>query len=163
NRQRVVATAGDGVYTAPGLPPGVYRIDAELPGFTTIRRERVRVSTGEQVRVDFDLVVGGLREQVTVAAPARIVRGETGRLGTLGGPLAKDRTFSSPIIRGSVKRSHERRPPPCRRCSSGRGSSRSPSAAARPSSTTRQQRLDPRDLPFRATRFRTTSWTQWRW
>ena len=30
NRQRIVATTSDGVYAAPGLLPGEYRVDVEL-------------------------------------------------------------------------------------------------------------------------------------
>src|SRR5688500_6188868 len=42
----------DCVYTVPGLSPGDYRIDVELAGFRPIRREGVRVETGETVRLD---------------------------------------------------------------------------------------------------------------
>src|SRR5262245_65584457 len=38
NRQRVVVSTRNGVYTAPSLPPGEYRIDVELSGFKPIRR-----------------------------------------------------------------------------------------------------------------------------
>ncbi len=58
NRQRVVASSGDGVYAAPSLAPGKYRVDVELAGFKPMRREGIRLSTGEKARIDFDLVVG---------------------------------------------------------------------------------------------------------
>jgi hypothetical protein len=45
NRQRVVVSTGDGVYTAASLAPGEYRIDIELAGFRSVRREGVRVAT----------------------------------------------------------------------------------------------------------------------
>src|SRR4051812_27349412 len=50
SRQRVTITTGDGAYTAAGLPPGRYRIDVELSGFKPIRREGVRLATGEKAR-----------------------------------------------------------------------------------------------------------------
>ena len=53
--------------------PGEYRLDIELAGFKPVRREGVRLSTGEKARVDFDLSVGDIREQVTVVADASIV------------------------------------------------------------------------------------------
>ncbi len=83
NRQRVVTTTGDGLYTAASLPPARYRIDVELQGFKPIRREAVRLATGEKVRIDFALAVGGVREQVMVMADAPIVRAESAGLGTV--------------------------------------------------------------------------------
>ena len=86
NRQRVVASSGGGVYAAPGLPPGAYRIDVELAGFKPTRREGIRVSTGETVRIDFDLAIGDVREQVTVTADAPMLRAERAGLGTVVKP-----------------------------------------------------------------------------
>ena len=42
NRQRVVVSTADGVYTAASLAPGEYRFDIELSGFTSVRREGIR-------------------------------------------------------------------------------------------------------------------------
>jgi hypothetical protein len=83
NRQRVVVSTGDGVYTAASLPPGEYRLDVGLTGFKAVRREGIRLATGEKARIDFDLSVGGIQEQVTVVADAPIVRIETASLGTI--------------------------------------------------------------------------------
>src|SRR6476619_1151414 len=62
NLQRVAVSTADGVYTAPSLAPGDYRLDVKLPGFKPVRREGVRLATGEKVRIDFDLSVGDVRE-----------------------------------------------------------------------------------------------------
>jgi hypothetical protein len=84
NLQRVVVSTQDGVYNAASLAPGEYRLDVELAGFKPVRREGIRLSTGEKARIDFDLSVGDIREQVTVvAADAPIVRAETASLGTV--------------------------------------------------------------------------------
>ena len=84
NLQRVVMSTRDGVYTAASLAPGEYRLDLELAGFKPVRREGVRLSTGEKARIDFDLSVGDVREQVTVVAQdSPIVRAETASLGTV--------------------------------------------------------------------------------
>jgi hypothetical protein len=83
NRQRVLVSTGNGVYTAPSLSPGDYRIDVELSGFKPVRREGIRLSTGEKARIDFDLVVGDVREQVTVMADAPVLRAETASLGSV--------------------------------------------------------------------------------
>ena len=83
NLQRVAVSTGDGVYTAASLAPGDYRLDVELAGFKPVRREGVRLATGEKARIDFDLSVGDVREQVTVVGDAPIVRAETASLGTV--------------------------------------------------------------------------------
>jgi hypothetical protein len=81
--QRVVVSTGDGVYTVPSLVPGEYRLDLELSGFKSVRREGIRLATGETARIDFDLAVGSVQEQVTVVADAPIVREATASLGTV--------------------------------------------------------------------------------
>ena len=83
NLQRVAVTTADGVYTAPSLAPGRYRIDVELTGFKPIRRSGLNLSTGDKARLDFILAVGGIREEVTVVGDVPIVRAETASLGTV--------------------------------------------------------------------------------
>ncbi len=83
NRQRVAVANGDGVYTVGSLAPSVYRLDIELSGFKPVRREGVRLATGEEARIDFNLEVGGLQERVTVARDSPIARAETASLGTV--------------------------------------------------------------------------------
>ncbi|HEU4694534.1 MAG TPA: carboxypeptidase-like regulatory domain-containing protein, partial [Vicinamibacterales bacterium] len=83
NRQRVVVSTEDGVYTAASLAPGNYDVDVELPGFASVRREGIRLTTGEKARIDFALTVGGVQERVTVVADAPVVRVETASLGTV--------------------------------------------------------------------------------
>src|SRR5229473_1249774 len=82
-RQRIVMSSRDGVYTAPSLAPGDYRVDVELAGFKPVRREGIRLSTGEKARIDFTLAVGTVSEQVTVTADAPMLRAETASLGTV--------------------------------------------------------------------------------
>ncbi len=83
NLQRVVVSTDDGLYTVASLAPGEYRLDTALSGFKPVRREGVRLATGEKARIDFDLAVGGVQEQVTVVGDAPIVRQETASLGTV--------------------------------------------------------------------------------
>jgi len=83
NRQRVIVSTSDGLYTAASLAPGDYRLNVELSGFKPLRREGVRLATGEKARIDLDLSVGNIREQVTVIGDAPIVRAETASLGTV--------------------------------------------------------------------------------
>jgi hypothetical protein len=53
--QRISVSSGEGVYTAPSLAPGDYRVDVELTGFKTIRRAGIHLSTGEKARIDFTI------------------------------------------------------------------------------------------------------------
>jgi hypothetical protein len=85
NRRTVVVSAGDGVYVASGLLPGRYRLDLTLSGFKPVRREGISLTTGTTARVDFDLLVGDLSEQLTVAADAPMLRTETAGLGAVIG------------------------------------------------------------------------------
>src|SRR5262245_7554456 len=50
NLQRLATSTGDGLYTVTSLPPGDYRLDIELAGFKTVRREGIRLATGEKAR-----------------------------------------------------------------------------------------------------------------
>jgi hypothetical protein len=83
NQRRVVTSSGDGVYTAASLPPGAYRVDVELSGFTPMRRAGIRLSTGQKARIDLELALGGVHERITVTADAPILRVETAGLGAV--------------------------------------------------------------------------------
>ena len=83
NYRRVAMSTRDGIYTAASLAPGDYRLEVKIAGFKPVRREGIRLETGEKTRIDFDLIVGNVREQVTVVADSPIVRAETGSLGTV--------------------------------------------------------------------------------
>src|SRR5262245_13941512 len=83
NRQRVVTSSAEGVYTVPSLAPGEYRLDVELSGFKPVRRVGIHLSTGEKARIDIDLAVGTIREQVTVTADAPMLRAVTASLGNV--------------------------------------------------------------------------------
>ena len=63
--------------------PATTASTSSSPGFKPVRREGVRLATGEKARIDFDLSVGDVREQVTVVGDAPIVRAETASLGTV--------------------------------------------------------------------------------
>jgi Carboxypeptidase regulatory-like domain/TonB dependent receptor-like, beta-barrel len=83
NRQRIVTSSAQGVYTVPSLAPGDYRVDVELAGFRSVRRAGIHLATGEKARIDFDLVVGNIREQVTVTADSPMLRAVIASLGNV--------------------------------------------------------------------------------
>src|SRR6266536_2988967 len=59
-----------GNYQVPFLLPGNYAVQVEHAGFKKLERQGVRVSTNEQITLDFTLEVGASSESVTVTAAA---------------------------------------------------------------------------------------------
>ncbi len=70
---RSAVTGADGSYRFPALPPGLYTVTYELQGFTTGKRENVRLLLGQTITVDQTLSVGGLQESVMVSGAAPVV------------------------------------------------------------------------------------------
>ena len=66
NLTRTSVTNSGGRYTIQGLAPGSYQIRVELTGFRPLVREGIRLATGETVRLDVQLAVGGLSEELLV-------------------------------------------------------------------------------------------------
>ncbi|HVL69749.1 MAG TPA: TonB-dependent receptor [Vicinamibacterales bacterium] len=65
---RTLSTDAEGRYRALGLVPGPYRVTAELSGFARAVREGLIVTIGGDVSQDLQLTIGGVTENVTVAA-----------------------------------------------------------------------------------------------
>jgi hypothetical protein len=66
-------TDTDGKYRFVGLQPGTYSLDALLEGFTSQRREGVRLFVGQTLIVDFVLKIGVLAEEITVVSESPII------------------------------------------------------------------------------------------
>src|SRR5262249_44447084 len=71
----------DGVYTVTNLRPGHCNMAVEMQGFRRFVQEGVRLTTGERIRLDVRLTVGGIDEEVKITADASLLRTETGSLG----------------------------------------------------------------------------------
>jgi carboxypeptidase family protein len=78
---RMSVTGADGSYVVPALPSGAYSLRVELSGFRPLIRSGVRLATGETVRLDVQLDIGGINEAITVTADAPLLRSETSSLG----------------------------------------------------------------------------------
>ena len=63
----------DGVYTVTNLRPGLYNVTVEAQGFRRFVQEGVRLTTGERIRLDVALTVGGVNEEVKVTADASLL------------------------------------------------------------------------------------------
>ena len=69
----VRTTNEQGEYRAPGLPPGSYDVQFELPGFQTVTRKGVALLAGQSLPVDAQMSVGGLQETLTVTGEAPLI------------------------------------------------------------------------------------------
>ncbi len=81
NDARVVVSGDNGFYTLSALPPGGYEVTVELSGFKRFVQDAVTLATGERVRLDVTLAVGGLQETVNVTGEPSTLRTESGSLG----------------------------------------------------------------------------------
>jgi hypothetical protein len=81
NQSRSSTTAEDGGFALQGLAPGSYNVHVELSGFRPLTREGIGIATGETVRVDLQMQLGGLSESVTVSGDASLLRSQTSSLG----------------------------------------------------------------------------------
>lgn len=70
---RTVVTDDQGLYRIVDLRPGVYTVTFGLPGFSTLRREGIELTTGFTATVNAELTVGALEETVTVTGAAPVV------------------------------------------------------------------------------------------
>jgi hypothetical protein len=62
------STTGEGVYTIPLLPQGVYTVTVELQGFKRASRQNVEVRISERITLDIQLELGTMQETVNVSA-----------------------------------------------------------------------------------------------
>ena len=79
---QVQVTGEQGDFRFLALPPGVYEVTYELPGFQTVKREGIRVIINQTLTVDQQLQVATLQETVTVTGESPIVDTSTTQLGT---------------------------------------------------------------------------------
>ena len=81
NAERTAITDERGDYTVTLLPIGVYRLQAELPGFKKGVAENIKVNANDRLRMDFLLEVGAVTDQLIVSESAPLVQSETSSVG----------------------------------------------------------------------------------
>ena len=79
---QVQITGEDGTYRFIALNPGIYALTYELPGFSTVKREGIRVVINQTLTVDQQLQVATLQETVTVTGESPVVDTSTTTVGT---------------------------------------------------------------------------------
>ena len=70
---QTAVTNETGNYQLTLLPPGVYVLTYELAGFTTLRRDGIRIQVALNTRLDVEMPIGALQETITVSGSAPLV------------------------------------------------------------------------------------------
>ena len=70
---RTAVTDGNGLYLVVALEPGTYSVTYSLPGFGTLVREGIELSTGFTANIDVQLTVGDIAETITVSGATPVV------------------------------------------------------------------------------------------
>jgi hypothetical protein len=92
---RVVVSNQTGVYRAPLLPLGRYRVSAELQGFKKFEQEGLTLSAGQTAVINVSLSVGSLSESVTVRSESPVA--EPGKI-DLGRTISETEIRNLPLV-----------------------------------------------------------------
>jgi hypothetical protein len=83
NATRTVMTDQDGNFQAPALPVGSYEVACEAPGFKRSIVSGVSLEVDQRARVDIQLEVGAVEQQVQVTGTVSIIETDTASQGTV--------------------------------------------------------------------------------
>jgi hypothetical protein len=83
----VDVTDANGAYRI-AIRPGVYRLTAELPGFTTVIRPGIEMLVGQEAALNVELSVSGVQETVTVTGEAPLIETTSSTVSTNIDPRA---------------------------------------------------------------------------
>ncbi len=78
---KTVTTQDTGRYTIPLLPPGTYRVQAKKNGFKVSEESGIQINVAETTRLDIEMIVGELTQNVTVEAAPTMVQTDSSTLG----------------------------------------------------------------------------------
>ena len=81
NESRGTITSSVGHYSFPLLPPAVYRIEAEAPGFKRYIRDNIKLEVALTLTLDLNLEVGAITDSVTVTGEAPALEEGSSALG----------------------------------------------------------------------------------
>lgn len=93
-----LTTSDSGSYSAPLLPIGRYRIEAELAGFKRFQRDNVEMRVGDRLQIDIRLEIGQMTDSITVTEGAPMLQAADASLGQL---VDSRRVDELPIAHGN--------------------------------------------------------------
>jgi hypothetical protein len=76
----------EGLYRLNALPVGLYEVNAELPGFTTVSKKDIEVGVGQTQTVDFSLRIASVAETVNVTGASPLIEITNSAVGQLVDP-----------------------------------------------------------------------------
>src|SRR5688500_12909066 len=77
---RTTVTSETGLFLMPALPVGVYRVNLELAGFTSVIRENLRLEVGQSALLNFSMKLANVAETITVTGEAPLVESQRSEL-----------------------------------------------------------------------------------
>ena len=83
--RRAAVTQSNGWYLVSALQPGLYKITVRKDGFRTLIRFGIKLEAAQPVRLDFNLPLGSVREEVTVTGSPPLFNSEDASVGTVIG------------------------------------------------------------------------------
>src|SRR5882724_6183533 len=83
NVARSTATNAEGVYSFPGLVPGIYEVKVTAPGFNSIAKTNIELQVQQTARIDFALALGQASQTIEVSASASLLSTENATVGTV--------------------------------------------------------------------------------
>src|SRR3989440_9750800 len=83
NAIRQTESNGDGLYTLTAVPPGVYNLKVEHPGFKAANTTNIELQVQQTVRLDLTLQLGQVSESIEVSANAALLQSENATVGTV--------------------------------------------------------------------------------
>lgn len=96
-----LTTNAEGMFIAPALPVGTYKVTASASGFKTYVQEGIRLSVSDRISLPISLAPGAVTEQVTVTGKAGLVETATAATGAvIGTHLAEDLPLNGRAIEG---------------------------------------------------------------
>jgi len=97
-----VTSTSSGEYNAPNLVPGVYRVEITAGGFKRFVQQNIFVSVSATVRLDTQLQIGQLSEQVEVTAAVATIQTDNARVST---QVENKMVDQLPLVVGGAMRS----------------------------------------------------------
>ncbi|WP_213803512.1 TonB-dependent receptor [Granulicella sp. dw_53] len=81
SEKRTTTTTDSGEYQILNLQPGQYSLDIESTGFKRYTRSTVEIQVEQATRINAQMVIGAVTEQVTITSAAPIIQSENAALG----------------------------------------------------------------------------------
>jgi hypothetical protein len=83
NIKRTAATNSAGFFLLPFLPPSIYNVRTNLPGFSASEVTNVELHANDHVELNILLKVGDINETVMVEGSGSLIKAESASLGTI--------------------------------------------------------------------------------